>query len=284
MLGRNIIVVGASAGGVDALTRLVAQLPAELNAAIFIVLHIGAGPSRLPEILARSSKLPVCQPIDGQEITSKRIYVAPPDMHMVIVEGCIRLVHGPKENFTRPAIDPLFRSAAIYFGTQVVGVVLTGRLDDGSAGLIAIKDQGGVAIVQSPAEAFATEMPENAIASAPVDHIVNIADMGALLIAYNPPEMRVSPVSQQIEIEHRVAVMDNFLYSEEEIERFGLLSPLTCPDCHGSSPAARRAPVTVPLPRRTCHVRPRAARTSRLGARERHMVGDCSASAPMAQI
>jgi len=144
MTCRNIVVIGASAGGVDALMRLAALLPADMKAAVLIVLHVGAGISRLADLLNHAGSLPAGQPGDGEEIRAGHIYVAPPDLHMVVEGDRIRLLRGPKENFSRPAIDPLFRSAAAAFGQQVVGIVLTGQLSDGSAGLVAIKDKGGI--------------------------------------------------------------------------------------------------------------------------------------------
>lgn len=233
MQGRNVVVIGASAGGIPALTQLLAQLPVDLNAAILIVLHIGDAPSLLPRILDRACRLPVVQAVDGEQIVAKHVYVAPPDLHMMIEDGRIRLVHGPKENFTRPAIDPLFRSAAIWFGSRVVGVVLTGRLDDGAAGLLAVKDRGGIAIVQDPAEATHPSMPERAIAAAPVDHVCMIADMGKLLVDYDPPALQLPPVPRLLELEHKITAMQAFLSEGEELERVGVVSPLTCPECHG---------------------------------------------------
>ncbi|QDC37665.1 chemotaxis protein CheB [Sphingobium fuliginis ATCC 27551] len=193
MAGHDIIVVGASTGGVDALVRLVAQLPAGMDAAMLIVLHVGTGVSRLADILNRAGKLPAGQPADGEEILAGHIYVAPPDLHMTLEGGRVRLAHGDKENFSRPAIDPLFRSSAAAYGPRVVGIVLTGKLQDGSAGLLAIKQGGGIAIVQDPAEAVAPSMPQRAIACAPVDHVCPLAEMSALLLHYGRPPDGLNP-------------------------------------------------------------------------------------------
>jgi two-component system chemotaxis response regulator CheB len=233
MIGRNIVVIGASAGGVDALSRIVEDLPADLNASVFIVLHIGAAHSRLPEILARKSRLPVSQPEDGETIRVGRVYVAPPDRHMMLERGRIRLTHGPKENFTRPAIDPLFRSAAIEFGPRVVGIVLTGHLDDGSAGLIAIKDRGGVAVVQDPSEAYAPGMPQSAIDCVAVDHCCSVVEMAKLVQRYDPPDMVLPPVPKQMIAEHRLSAMEAFLSESRELERLGSPSSFSCPECGG---------------------------------------------------
>src|SRR5262249_5030371 len=140
----DIIVVGTSAGGVDALQRLIAPLPSDLPAALFIVLHRPIdSPGLLAEILQSASALPVAHAVDGDSIAHSHIYIAPPDRHLLIEQEHIRLTRGPKEYRFRPAIDPLFRSAAYSYGTRVIGVVLTGNMDDGTAGLWAIKDRGG---------------------------------------------------------------------------------------------------------------------------------------------
>ena len=154
MATHDTIVVGASAGGVQALTKLVTGLAPELPAAVFIVLHVAPDvPSYLPTILSRDARLPVAHAVDGEEITTGRVYVAPPDHHLLIEQQHLRLVHGPKENLHRPSIDALFRSAARWAGPRTIGVVLTGARDDGAAGMRAIKQRGGITIVQDPAEA-----------------------------------------------------------------------------------------------------------------------------------
>src|SRR2546421_6158345 len=164
MPGHDIIVIGASAGGVEALVKLAGQLPADLPASIFIVLHIPAqSPSLLPDILSRSGRLEAVHPQNGESIAPGRIYIAPPDHHLIVTRGHVRVIHGPKENRHRPAIDPLFRSAALAYGPQVIGVVLTGSLDDGTAGLIAVKQRGGLAVVQDPDDAYCGDMPRSAL-------------------------------------------------------------------------------------------------------------------------
>src|SRR6476646_7307779 len=139
----DVIVIGASAGGVEAISRVVADLPRDLPASILVVLHISRGRS-LPEILTRASRLPATHPMDGEPLEYGRIYVAPPDHHLVVDAGVARVAHTASENGVRPAIDPLFRSAARVYGSRVVGVVLSGTLDDGAAGIVAIKQGGGV--------------------------------------------------------------------------------------------------------------------------------------------
>lgn len=180
---RDRIVIGASAGGVEVLIRLVGSLPADLPAALFVVLHTPANhTSRLPQILARHGKLPAAHARDGEAIAPGRIYVAPPDEHLLAQDGSVRLSHGPRENHTRPAIDVLFRSAANAYGERVVGVVLSGTLWDGTAGLIAIKRQGGVAIVQDPEEAGFAAMPRNAISGDHPDWVLPLADIATTLV------------------------------------------------------------------------------------------------------
>jgi two-component system chemotaxis response regulator CheB len=175
------IVVGASMGGVEALQRLAAGLPADIPAAVFMVQHIGRCASQLPQLLTLHSPLPVVQAGQGAPISPGTIYVAPPDHHLILERGYTRLTRGPRENWARPAIDPLFRSAARVYGRRVIGVILTGLLNDGSAGLHAVRAAGGRAVVQDPADAMAPDMPWNALRHAGADYRVKLADIAALL-------------------------------------------------------------------------------------------------------
>jgi two-component system, chemotaxis family, protein-glutamate methylesterase/glutaminase len=183
MLTRDIIVVGASAGGVEALTALVRRLPANLPASVFVVQHVPSEhKSMLPRILGAVGKLPVSHPNDGEKFERQHIYVAPSDHHLLLEAGHnMRVVRGPRENGYRPAADTLFRSAARTYGPRVIGAVLTGALDDGTAGLIAIKQESGFAVVQSPDEAYCADMPRSAIQHADVDAVVTIAEMARKL-------------------------------------------------------------------------------------------------------
>jgi two-component system chemotaxis response regulator CheB len=180
---RDLVVIGASAGGVEVLKRVVGGLPADLRAAVCIVLHIApSGPSMLASILSRAGQLPCRSARDGDRLREGVILVAPPDHHLVIEDGHVRVTSGPRENGHRPAIDVLFRSAAAALDSRVVGVVLTGTRDDGSAGLAVIKASGGATIVQDPDEAMYRGMPASAIAHVAVDAVV-ASDLVASTIA-----------------------------------------------------------------------------------------------------
>src|SRR5437762_69863 len=182
MATKDIVVIGASAGGMAALERLVAGLPADLPAALFVVWHLSPGVrSVLPMVLSKAGPLPAANPKDGDPIKPGRIYIAPNDHHMLLERGYIRVTKGPKENRFRPAIDPLFRSAAYLYSTRVIGVVLSGALDDGTAGLWAIKLRGGTAVVQDPADAVHRSMPINALDNVAVDYTLPVAEIGPLL-------------------------------------------------------------------------------------------------------
>lgn len=238
MATRDIIVIGASAGGVRALTKLVAELPLNLQAAVFIVLHIPAdSPSLLPAILARDSKLPVAHARDGDRIVKGRIYIGPPDHHLMIEDAHMKLVHGPKENLHRPSIDVLFRSAARWGGPRVIGVVLTGARDDGATGMRVIKQRGGIAIVQDPSEATFPSMPMSVLQTVKVDHSLHLHAIAPLLheLSKQTVDEGEYPVPDEIQIESRIAEQN--LGADElmaSVEKIGRISRLTCPDCHGA--------------------------------------------------
>lgn len=178
----DIIVIGGSAGSVAALVQLVRGFPPDLPAVVFIVVHASPNfPCLLPDILQNSGPLPAVHAQDGAPIELGRIYVAPPDRHLLVKREYMRVVFGPKENRFRPAIDPLFRTAAQAYGKRVVGIVLSGLLYDGTQGLIEIKQQGGMAIVQDPQEAVVSSMPQSAIKHVAVDYILSSADMARVL-------------------------------------------------------------------------------------------------------
>ena len=232
---RDILVIGASAGGFEALKTLVAGLPGDLPASVFVVLHVSPRqPGLLPELLARNSLLPITNAVDDAPIEPGHIYIAPPDHHLILAPGKMRLTQGPKENRSRPAVDALFRSAALAYGPRVVGAVLTGHLDDGTAGLWVIKDRGGVAVVQDPADAEAPSMPRSAMQHVAVDHVLPLAEMGDALarLARAPaPEEGRKPVSKETETETKIAAEGNALALG--VMELGPLTPYTCPECNG---------------------------------------------------
>src|SRR5215469_12571390 len=182
MPNRDLVVIGASAGGIGALQQLCAALPSDLNAAVLVVVHTAASSSNLlPPVLRRAGCLNAITPDDGSTLEKGKIYVAPPDRHLVVEDHSLRLVHGPRENHNRPAIDPTFRSAALAYGPRVIGVVLTGSLDDGTGGLMVIRAHGGEAIVQHPSSALFPSMPESALRMVPDAHIATLEEMPALI-------------------------------------------------------------------------------------------------------
>jgi two-component system, chemotaxis family, protein-glutamate methylesterase/glutaminase len=237
MATRDVIVVGASAGGVEPLQRMAASLPPDLPASVFVVLHLASHqPSSLPEVLDRAGPLRAAGAEDGQAIEHGRIYVAPPDHHVVVEPDKVRVVMGPKENRHRPSVDVLFRSAARAYGPRVIGAVLSGSLDDGTAGLISIKIRGGLTIVQDPAEAFSDSMPRNAMRYLEVDHVVPAFSLGSLLgrltrekidAAAAPP-----PTAEMIE-ETRIAKLDPGSQRAPDDAKPGVRSAVACPDCRG---------------------------------------------------
>jgi two-component system chemotaxis response regulator CheB len=239
LAGHDIIVIGTSAGGLKALSAVTSELPADIGAAVFVVQHLAADrKSQLPKLLADVSDLPVTHPIDGSTFEMGHIYVAPPDHHLLLNADTVRVLRGPQENRFRPSIDALFRSAARAHGCRVVGVVLTGYLDDGTVGLQAIKKRGGITVVQDPAEAEYPSMPRSALRYVKVDHSVPIAEAGALLnrlVATSPADQEDYPTTPEIEIESKIA--EQLMNTEEFLENvkeIGTLTPYTCPDCHGA--------------------------------------------------
>ena len=237
---RDIFVLGGSAGAVEALRQIVAELPADLPATLFVVTHISAqARSLLPEILSHRGKLPAQHARDGERVQRGRIYIAPPDHHLSLHDGMVRLLRGPKENLHRPAVDPLFRSAARWFGPRVVGVVLSGSLDDGTAGLMLIKKRGGVAVVQQPDDAVYRGMPCSALAAVEVDHSLPASQIGPLLVslAHSPAEQTNGAAAHKnTEVERGFELTDQHNMNVEEYERqLGPPSVVTCPTCHGAT-------------------------------------------------
>jgi two-component system chemotaxis response regulator CheB len=236
-LGRHdIVAVGASAGGVEALRQLVAGLPDEFAAAVLVVLHMRPNvPSALAAILQRSGGLLVLQAEDEQPIERGHIYVARPNRHLIVKRGRIALEAGPRENSARPSVDVLFRSAARAYGRRVVGVVLSGALHDGALGLAAIKMRGGVAIVQDPAEALFRGMPDSALTMAAVDFCLPVAEISARLVELTHPSFEQEPMDTP----DREETLPTGHAADEPDGQFSPKLPnaasgLSCPECHGS--------------------------------------------------
>lgn len=233
MATHDIVLIGASAGGVEAISAIVAGLPRDLRAAVLVVLHVSRGRSVLPEILTRAGRLQAIHPADGERIEYGRVYVAPPDHHMTVEGDVIRITHGPSENGVRPAVDPLFRSAARAFGSRVVAIVATGSLDDGTAGMAAVKEAGGIAIVQDPGEAFAPSMPRSVMAAMPVDHILPLGEIAPMVVALVREE--ALPVARRgphvVGMEPDRATEPLALGASD---RPGEVSVFTCPECSGT--------------------------------------------------
>ena len=229
----EIIVIGASAGGVEAVKSLVEHLPSDLNASLFVVMHFPENAtSVLPQILNRFGTLKASHPMDGEEIQKGRIYVAPPGFHMLIKGNRISILRGPKENGHRPAIDPLFRSAAVSYKCKVAGIILSGLLDDGVMGLNAIKRLGGTTLVQDPDEALFGDMPRNAISHVEIDKVAPIAELAdALVELVNSPETECDP-PEAIGGNLDPTEMNPDLLSK--LEAAGRPSAYTCPECNGT--------------------------------------------------
>jgi len=232
---RDLVAIGASAGGVDALRRLVGALRPGYGGAVFVVVHISPeAHSSLPAILTRAGAMPAVHAVDAMPIEHGRIHVAPPDHHLLVERGLLRVVQGPRENRHRPAIDPLFRSLAWAYGPRAVGVVLTGNLDDGTAGLWAIKSCGGTTIVQEPTEADHPEMPMNALMHNRVDHRLPLEGIAALLTELGgeaPDPFQAWAPPPNLEDEVNSAKLQR---GPHDMGVLGRLSPFTCPSCHGA--------------------------------------------------
>jgi len=229
LIYRDIVVIGASAGGVEALRSLVRGLPPELPAAMFVVLHLlASGRSVLPAILARAGGLPATVPQDGERPDRGHIYVAPPDRHLLLVGHAMRLTGGPRENGHRPAIDPLFRSAARSYGPRVVAIVLSGNLDDGAAGARLVKERGGMLLVQDPRDALYPDMPASAAAATDADALLPVADMAAHLCA----ALEEPVAAGKDDLKSMEDPEENQLV-EAELALNGQPTELSCPECGG---------------------------------------------------
>jgi two-component system chemotaxis response regulator CheB len=233
---RDLVVIGASAGGIEALQQLLSRLPHDLDAAVLIVIHTSNhSGSLLPRVLSRAGKLPVTHPADGTPIERGHVYIAPPNFHMLVEGDLLRVIQGPRENLHRPAIDPLFRSAAVSYGRRAIGVILTGALDDGTAGLMVIHAHGGEAIVQDPDTALFSSMPESALQQVPSAQVLSLPEIADRLVQLVkeklPREAQKDNPDPQTVREVRIA---EFTMPElESGEQPGRPSSFGCPDCGG---------------------------------------------------
>jgi two-component system chemotaxis response regulator CheB len=233
MAKKDIIVIGGSAGSGAVLRRLFADLPAELPASLFVATHVPAhSPGYLAEALERIGPFPIAEALDGQPIEPGRAYVAAPDRHLLLVDGTVRLGEGPRENMVRPAIDPLFRSAALSYGPRAVGVVLSGMLNDGAAGLSAIKSCGGTAVVQHPLDAEADQMPLAALEAVVPDHVVGVEGLARLLTGIVATDAKAWDCpSESLALEVEIAMGKRL--GAHNLTRIAQPSAISCPDCHG---------------------------------------------------
>jgi two-component system, chemotaxis family, protein-glutamate methylesterase/glutaminase len=230
---QKVIVVGTSKGGLAALRTLVGGLEATLPAAVLIVQHQAPdSPGLMADILTSAGPLPANYAIDGEPLLARRIYLASPNHHLLVEDSCVRVLAGPRENRVRPAIDPLFRSAAVYHNSRTIGVLLTGLLDDGSSGLQAVQRCGGVTIVQEPKEAIYTDMVTNAMALIKVDYVLPLVEIAKLLnrLASTPTEA-AAPVPEDLRLE--VTFSQRAMGGVEVMSRLGKGTTFTCPDCGG---------------------------------------------------
>lgn len=250
---RNIIVIGASAGGFEAIRQLTALLPPDLDAAIFIVWHMSPDvPGLLPQVINRNKKILAVNAVDHEPICMNRIYVAPPDRHLLLEKGLVRVTRGPKENRFRPAIDPLFRSAAYIYGSSVIGIVLSGALDDGTAGLWTIKSRGGMAIVQDPKEAEVPSMPESALSAVAIDYRLPIAEIAPLisrLVAEPVVEKKEIDMEEQRKTDTEVKIALQKTLPEDAVLTFSQPTTYACPECHGVLSSIKEGDIT----RYRCH-------------------------------
>lgn len=234
---QRCVVIGASAGGVEAMRRVVPMIPEDFPAPILLVIHVSPdAPTLLPQVLSRHARIRVKLAENGEPARPGVLAIAPTDLHLLVEPGGrLRVVRGPRENRHRPAVDPLFRSAAAVYGPGAIGVVLTGSLDDGTAGIIAIKECGGVAVIQDPADAPFPSMPASALAQVEADRVVTLDNLVETLLELlrAPVPERHAPAStrERVEMEKKIAAFDAEAFQQDE--RPGIPSPFSCPDCGG---------------------------------------------------
>jgi two-component system chemotaxis response regulator CheB len=245
------VVIGASAGGVEALSTMMAGLPADFPAAIVIALHLSPhGRNLLPDILNRRSAIKTTNAHHGEAIHCGRAYMCVPDHHLIIRHNHLALGHGPKENGARPAIDVLFRSAAVAYGARVIGLILTGNLDDGTAGFVAIKRRSGLTVAQDPAEALFPSMPQSAIANAPVDHVVRLEEIAPLLQRLVTEPVPIGPAESVPDYMRLEVDLAGGALGGHPEDAIGEPASLGCPDCGGPLRRVDEGSIT----RFRCHV------------------------------
>ena len=240
---QRLIAIGGSLGAVRAVSALCAALPRDIPAAVCIVVHVGArGANMLAQIFDDAGSFPIVTASDGQKVESGRGYVAPADRHLVVVDGTLRLGAGPRENLARPAIDPLFRSAGLSYGARAIGVVLTGTLNDGAAGLADLKRCGGVTVVQNPTDAEAPEMPLEALRVSDVDYRAPLSGLAELLATLlGEPTGPGVPCPREVALEVDIAL--GRATGADEIAQFADPAAISCPACSGVLSQVRRSPL-----------------------------------------
>jgi two-component system chemotaxis response regulator CheB len=231
---KKVIVIGASAGGLKAVSELVSKIPGNLPIAIFVVIHVGKAsmPQVLIQQLQKNTSYRCLLPTGEEDIQPGCLYLAPPDYHLLVKLTTVKLIKGPHENRWRPSIDVLFRSAASVFDSRVIGIILSGMLDDGTSGMAAIKRCGGICIVQEPTEAEYTDMPQNVLNNVAVDHRVPVADMGYIIDDAVSKPLRHVSIPEDIKLEAEIT--ERMSSDINDLKKLGEQSDLTCPDCGGS--------------------------------------------------
>jgi len=237
MANRDLVAIGASAGGIEALQQILSALPKDLDAAVLIVLHTSNHAANLlPQIMQRASQLPVVDPYDRDRIEKGKVYIAPPDNHIIVEGNWLRVLQGPRENFHRPAIDPLFRSAAASYGRRVIGIILSGLLDDGTAGLMVVRARGGEAIVQDPDSAMFPSMPRSALEQVPDAQVLPLKKIPKMIVQLTQeeiPEEALAGVSPNGKAEKETKIAELDMSEIENDNKLGHPSAFACPDCGG---------------------------------------------------
>jgi two-component system, chemotaxis family, protein-glutamate methylesterase/glutaminase len=233
MANRDIVVIGGSAGSIGPLKTILAELPADFAAAVIVVIHVPAHSTGVfVTVASAATGLPVKNASDGDAVLPGNIYLAPPDRHLLVIDGILRLGHGPRENLVRPAIDPLFRSVALQYGPRCIGIILSGMLNDGASGLATIKEAGGIALVQTPKDAEYTDMPLSALEATPVDLSASALEIAGAIkrfMAEKPHKARQLPPSVRLEVDIAAGRRADTAKTVQIADPVAL----TCPDCGG---------------------------------------------------